>query len=308
MEILNFIYILVGILFLYLGGEWILNGTLSVADKLGVSKVFSSVVLMGFGTSAPELFVSMGATINGSVDIAIGNIMGSNIANILLVSGLGILICPLIKKLEFVGYESTFFILSAFIPALFSYFYGGMSQTIGWLVIGILFIYFFLASTRQKSVDFDYEEINISTPRTIAYLMSGLLLLVIGSHTLIQGAVNVAISFGVSQSIIGLSMVAIGTSLPEIATTISSARRGEGEMIIGNVLGSNLFNTLLVLGAISTYEWIDLTYDSFGVEMVIVPILSVLFVIGIYSGFLRRSMGIVALIGYALYIGSFISR
>ena len=303
---IDIVFIILGIGFLYLGGEGVLSGVLSVSMRLGMSKVLASVILIGFGTSAPEVFVSFNSILQNSPDIAIGNIMGSNIANVLLIGGLGLGLAPIIYKIQNIGYELIFFGISACIPLIAMLFFGGMVFKLSIICIGMLCIYFYLALKRPHTTDSDENFTEMPIFKSIIYTIGGLVLLVVGADVLISGAINIATKLGVSQAIIGVSMVALGTSLPEIATTISAARRHQGDMIIGNVLGSNLFNTLLVLGGVGLYQAIPIHPTEFMLEAVLIPIISIALIFIIQQQHLTRTVGIFALLTYGVYIASWV--
>ncbi len=301
---IDIIYIGLGIGLLYLGGELLLSGALSASVRMGISKVLASVVLMGFGTSAPELFVSFQAVIKDGTDIAVGNVMGSNMANILLIAGLGMLLAPLYHRISHIGTESVFFVVSAFIPLIAMGVFGGMAMAISVLGVLLLMVYFVLVLNRPYTTEPDTDFTHMSVYKIGLFVVGGLAMLVIGADVLINSAIAIATKLGVSQAIIGVSMVAVGTSLPEIATTISAARRQQGEMIIGNVLGSNLFNTLLVLAGVGLYQMIPISQADFLIETVVLPIISLILVGAIYTKKCIRITGICALCAYAVYVVS----
>ncbi len=306
MEIINIIFVALGILLLYCGGEWVLTSTLSFANKFSIPKVFSAVVLIGFGTSMPELFVSFSAVIDKSSSIAVGNVLGSNMANILLVMSIGILLSPIYKEVKFIGYESIFLIISAFLPLIAFYMFGLVNFTLGLLSVLGLFVYFYLACMRPNSDEIEEEIEDITTLKIFLFFVFGLGMLVMGSELLVYGAVGIATYLGISKAIIGVSVVAIGTSLPEISTAIASARKGQGTMIVGNVLGSNIFNIMIVLGGIALYENILISWNDFSVSMILIPIISILFVIAIYLNKLNRMFAILCLIIYIFYVYSWL--
>ncbi|MGB1361501.1 MAG: sodium:calcium antiporter [Alphaproteobacteria bacterium] len=302
MDLINFIYILIGIAGLYYGGEYILSSSLSFADKTGIPKIFSACVIIGFGTSAPELFVSLIAVGDGVSNVAVGNVLGSNIANILLVGSIGMIIYPMVTKVNNVVYEKVFLIISSLIPIIAYYLWGYIGFTLGLIMLVMLFTYFYLAMKRPNADEINEEIETMSWGKIFILFAISLGLLIVGSKVMIMGAVGIAQSFGISEAIIGLSIVAIGTSLPEIAATVASARRREGEMIIGNIMGSNIFNIMLVLATASVYKEITLPWNEFSTSMVMIPILSAIFVVLIYTKLLNRFFGILGLIAYSIYI------
>lgn len=304
---MDILYIIMGIGLLYFGGEWLLSGTLSASVRLGIPRVLASVLLIGFGTSAPELFVSFKAVLAGNTDIAVGNVMGSNMANILLIGGAGMVLAPIAHRMQSIGYEATFFGISSVIPLIAVCVFSGMTLGLGGVSLAILCVYFTLAITHPHHTHYgDDDFTHMPLWKIVVYVGVGIATLVIGADILIMGAVNLATTWGVSQAIIGVSMVAVGTSLPEIATTLSAARKGHGDMIIGNIVGSNMFNTLLVLGGVGAYTAFPIAYADFSVEIFAVPILSVILILAIYTNRLNRVFGGLLLGGYTAYIVSWI--
>ena len=299
---MDILYIIVGITLLYAGGEWVLTGALSAAEKLNIPKVLSAVVLVGFGTSAPELFVGVNAMIAGQADMSLGNVLGSNIANILLISGFGMVLAPMVHKIKYIGLETIFFIGSSFLLVALMFVYGGIYDETPLVMLFMILIYFVMAARRPCSDEMNEVIVKMSVMRIIGYLLSGFVLLLVGAESLIIGSVELAQYWGISQAVIGLSIIAVGTSLPELATTIAAARRNEGEMIIGSVLGSNIFNTLLILGAVTSIDYLDLSFEVFGYDILIGAILSIVFVCLMYMRKLTRPVGIVFLILYGLYV------
>ncbi len=306
MEMMNIMFVILGIVLLYYGGESVLTSSLSFAEKFSIPKVFSAVVLIGFGTSMPEFFVSFSAIIDKASSIAVGNVLGSNMANILLVMPIGLLLSPIYQKVKFVGYESIFLIISGFFPLVAFYMFGLVDFALGLVCIIGLFVYFYLASLRTNIDEIDGEVENMTSLRIFLLFMFGLLMLFIGSELLVRGAIGIATYLGISKAIIGVSIVAVGTSLPEISTAIASARKGHGSMIVGNVLGSNIFNILVVLGGVALYENILITWEDFSVSMILIPIISILFVFAIYFNKLNRLFAILCLLIYIFYIYSWL--
>ena len=306
MEIMNITFVILGIMLLYYGGEWVLNSSLSFAGKFSIPKVFSAVVLIGFGTSMPELFVSFSAVVDKASSIAVGNVLGSNIVNILLVMPIGLLLNPIYQKVKFIGYESIFLIISSFFPLIAFYMFGLVNFTLGLICILVLFLYFYLVSIRPNSDEIDEEIEDMTSLRIFLFFVFGLIMLIIGSELLVRGSIGIAIYLGISKAIIGVSIVAIGTSLPEISTAIASARKGHGSMIVGNVLGSNIFNILVVLGGVALYENILITWQDFSISMILIPIISILFVFTIYFNKLNRMFAILCLLIYIFYIYSWL--
>lgn len=250
------IQLVIGLGLLTYGAERLVHGASSVAFKLGLSPLVIGLTVVAFGTSAPELVVSVGATIAGNSDIAIGNVVGSNIANIALILGLTAMIRPMSIHLRILKKEIPIMIFVTFFTSIFI-----IGDEITRLEGALLFaglIAFIVYSIRSaKSVPADVKEqlieepeIDVDAPiwKSWFFIVLGLGLLVGGGELLVRGAVEIATLLGVSQVVIGLTVVAVGTSLPELATSAVAAFKGESDIAVGNVIGSNIFNMLCILG------------------------------------------------------------
>ncbi|MDG1349694.1 MAG: calcium/sodium antiporter [Crocinitomicaceae bacterium] len=300
-----YLLLLLGILLLLVGGDFLVKSAASLATKLKVSPFLIGVTVVSFGTSAPELLVSLKAATQGSTGIAIGNIIGSNVANLALVLGLTALIRPIEidpKKLR----------LSWFVMLIASLMFYGFSQDQlldqidGWFFIsGLLF--FLTLSIRYRDSSFTEEEIeNKLKPKLIPlYLILGAAGLYYGSELLVNNAVTIAKSFGISEFIIGISVVALGTSLPELVTSIIAILKGQSSISIGNLIGSNVFNIFAVLGITSIVN--PLQADAFLISIDLPVMLGVTLLTGLFllvSKRLGRLEGAILLGIYLVYIGS----
>jgi len=249
----------VGLAVLIAGAELLVRGSSRLAASLGVSPLLVGLTVVGFGTSAPELAVSLGASLKGTADIALGNVVGSNIFNVLFILGASALVAPLAVSQKLVRIDVPIMVgvfLAAFAMALD----GVVSRPEGGLLFCGIVLYLILcalASRReQESVRLEYERVfglekkNLAAHRVRlgAMVVAGLALLVLGARWLVVGAISIATALGVSELVVGLTIVAAGTSLPEVATSILASYRGEQDIAVGNVVGSNLFNILSVLG------------------------------------------------------------
>lgn len=300
-----YLLLLLGVLLLLVGGDFLVKSAASLATKLKVSPFLIGVTVVSFGTSAPELLVSLKAAAQGSTGIAIGNIIGSNVANLALVLGLTVLIRPIEidpKKLR----------LSWFVMLIASLMFYGFSQDQlldqidGWFFIsGLLF--FLTLSIRYRDSSFTEEEIeNTLKPKLIPlYLILGAVGLYYGSELLVNNAVTIAKSFGISEFIIGISVVALGTSLPELVTSIIAILKGQSSISIGNLIGSNVFNIFAVLGITSIVN--PLQADAFLISIDLPVMLGVTLLTGLFllvSKRLGRVEGFILLGIYLVYIGS----
>jgi cation:H+ antiporter len=246
-----------GLVLLVWSADRFVIGAAAIAHNLGVSAIIIGMVIMGFGTSAPEMFVAASASLGGNTSIAVGNAIGSNIANIALVLGVSALISPLVVESQTLRREFPVLILvSAAILALMwdrelgqidgAILLSGSLALVGWML--------WLAQKERSFGDPLEGEFEAELPRDMStkvatfWTIVGLIVLVVSAQLLVWGSVNVAQTFGVSELVIGLTIVAVGTSLPEVAVSVTGAIKGEDDIAIGNVIGSNLFNLLAVLG------------------------------------------------------------
>lgn len=266
--LLDFGLIAAGLVLLFIGGESLVRGSVAIAERIGLSKLIIGLVIVGFGTSTPELLVSVNAALGGSPEIALGNVVGSNIANILLIVGVSALILPI------TGWKRTA-VREALVAGLVALALFGLVQgqaiTIieGVALLGVLCVYL-LASywleRRETAANVfeqeaeEFEDIPIRRAWLAPILaLGGIALLVFGADLLVDGAVSIARAFGVPEAVIGLSLVAVGTSLPELATAIVAAIRRHSDIVLGNVIGSNIFNVLAILGATAVIQPIDIS-------------------------------------------------
>ncbi len=299
-----------GVGVLYYGAEWLVRGSARLSATLGVSPIVVGLTVVSFGTSAPELVVSTVAAFGGSPNLALGNVMGSNLANIGLILGLTSIIRPLEVHARVVWREAPIMLLvtAALIPLAWD---GILSRGDGMiLLIALIWYLVFVFQTvgdEAPEILGEYEDfMRASTARSTAVHLPDLLLivagsgsLVLGGYCIVEGALEVASALGISQVVIGLTVVAVGTSLPELATSLVAAVRQEADIAVGNVIGSNIFNVTAVLGVTSTLKPIEIPAGLIQREMVAVMLLSMLLLPVLRSGWLiRRWEGSLLLMGY----------
>ncbi len=249
----------VGLVILILGAELLVRGASRLALGFGISPLVVGLTVVAFGTSSPELAVSIGAAVSGQADIALGNVVGSNIANVLLILGLSAVITPLIVKQKLVRRDVPLMIGVSFLPLLFGW-DGKIGRLEGLLMATGIIAYtvFAIRTSRRESGDVQDEYAAEFGARggfeikrafvSIGLVVVGLGSLLLGAKWLVNGAVSIARALGLSELVIGLTVIAVGTSLPEVATSVVASLRGERDIAVGNVVGSNLFNILSVLG------------------------------------------------------------
>ncbi|HKM36872.1 MAG TPA: calcium/sodium antiporter [Thiopseudomonas sp.] len=260
MSMQMFIYLIGGFILLVIGAEVLVRGAARLAARFGISPLIIGLTVVAFGTSAPEMAVSTQSAFLGQGDIAIGNVIGSNIFNVLVVLGLSALIAPLLVSHRLVRIDVPIMIAAGFLAWLLAL-DGSYNRLDGLILFSCIIAYtsYLIISSLKawkagKAIDIDDEysaQVNPSRFASlinITYILAGLALLVIGSNLLVSGAVSLAQALGLSELVIGLTIIAVGTSLPELATSLIAAWKGERDIAVGNIVGSNLFNLLAVLG------------------------------------------------------------
>ena len=301
-----------GLVLLLFGGEFLVRGAVALADRLGVSHLVIGLTVVAAGTSAPELVVCLIAALEGSPGIAVGNVIGSNIANILLILGVAGLICVLPVNRRSLYRDGSVAIFAAILLAVISM-TGTIERWHGFLMLVCLVAYlgFCYRSDRrsrkaQASIDVEIEELAGKDRRLwllLLYLFGGLAGVLVGSELLVQGATEVARAAGVSEAIIGLTLVALGTSLPELATGIIAARHKHTDLALGNVLGSNIFNILAIMGVVAVTQPLAvpaeiIAFDLWAMLGVTIAFLAVAFL----ARRIGRPVAVVFLFAYAAYI------
>jgi cation:H+ antiporter len=251
----DLINLTIGLLLLYGGGEGLVRGSVSLGLRLGMSPLLTGLTIVAFGTSAPELMVSLQAALSGNGSLAVGNVVGSNICNIALILGISTLVRPIEVEARLVRHDVP--IMLACSVVLAAMLFNGVLTRVeaGILLTGLLvFIVYSIRDSRSSgpSTRKEFSEAirNGGKPLalSVVFMVLGIVALVWGGRIFVEGAVGVSRDMGIAPAVIGLSVAAVGTSLPELATSVVAAMRGYGDMAAGNVVGSNIFNTLSVLG------------------------------------------------------------
>jgi len=251
-----------GLVLLYFGAEWLVGSAARLATSFGIRPLVVGLTVVAYGTSSPELVVGIGAAVRGQGDIALGNVIGSNIANIGLILACAALIRPPSIDAALRGRELPVLVLAtALVPLLLIDGVVGLADGVGLVLLAIGYTVWMVRASRRPAADqaphiaaaADEAALGSVPERgrlaLVGFAILGLALLVAGGHFLVEGAVGIATRFGMSERVIGLTIVAIGTSLPELATSVIAAIRGHSDIAVGNVIGSNIFNVLLILGA-----------------------------------------------------------
>jgi cation:H+ antiporter len=292
-----------GLTLVYYGAEWLVKGGSAIAVRCKVPPLIIGLTLVAFGTSAPELFVSLDAALAGKGDIAVGNVVGSNICNILLILGLSALISPLgVNKVLF-RRDVPLMILSSLFITVLCFIQGGIGRVAGMILFAGIVIYTVVGiiEGRHEASQDAPPEVSISKVMSVVAVVAGLGALVLGARLLIKAAIFMATSLGVPDSIIALTVVAIGTSLPELATSVVAAIKGEADIAIGNVVGSNIFNILCILGLssiVSPIQCVGIDAVDFIVMTLIAVVLWPIMKTGLR---ISRIEGVFLLLSYAAY-------
>ena len=307
---MDFLGILFGIILLSYGGDLLTKSSIDISLKFSVPKIIIGMTVVSFATSAPELIVSLNATLDGLPSFAIGNVLGSNIANIGLVLGIITIIYPITLKQRFYSTDFPLLMISTALFYFIIYTDNQISRTEGFiLLISITAILFYLFIYQKKSISEFSEEIDnnkISITKSFFYILFSGSLLGLGSETLIKSAVSVANKFEVSERIISITMVAIGTSIPELAASIVASLKKQNDLSIGNLIGSNIFNLLVVIGVTSSIIPIGgIEKSTLFNDMLWVILFSAIILPLAYFGkrnVLTRKKGIILLVLYLTFI------
>ncbi|WP_419214118.1 calcium/sodium antiporter [Maribacter sp. X9] len=280
----NLIFILGGLTLLIAGGNWLLKAAVDLSLKLNIPKIVIGMTVVSFATSAPELIVSINAALDGFPDLALGNVVGSNIANLGLVLAITVLLSPIDVNRNFYTTDWPVMMLASLLFFFFIYFDGVIQQYEGIIMVVCLFLFLiYLLRFQKKAVVEELEEAVLSLPlyKTVLFLGLGGVALWGGSELLISGAVGMATAFGVSERIIAITIVSVGTSIPELAASVIAIIKKEKAISLGNLIGSNIFNILAVIGITSIITPINvvdqglLSNDIFwmlGISFLILPL------------------------------------
>lgn len=315
MDTVTFMYGLLGLALLGFGGDMLVRGAVGIAESLRVSPLFTGLVLIGFGTSMPELATSMDAAMRGSPGIALGNVIGSNIANMLLILGLTAVILPIAAEPESFRRDAPMLAMSTLVCVLISQTgqYGRVTGAVFIVALVAFLSYTYRAerAAEDASARLHHQEgalLARKPARTLrvsaSFALAGLALVVWGADLLVASSIAIAERLGVPESVIGLTVVAVGTSLPELATSLVAALKRETDIALGNVIGSNLFNILGILGLTALVSPVDVPpevarFDAWGM----LGVTALLLFFATTRARIERLEGAVFLLLYAAYIG-----
>ena len=306
---MSFILIIIGLVLLIKCADWFVDGCSNIAKSLGIPSLIIGLTIVAFGTSAPEAAVSITASIKGMNDISLGNAVGSNICNLLLVLGVSGLFGSLTAKRKIITRDFIYCIFSSIVLFILSFAFftsggttGVITQTNGLILLCFLSIYLYaLIGDALRSVRTTEEKTKFN-PKDIILIIIGIIGIILGGQLVVNSATEIANMLNISQNVIALTIIAIGTSLPELVTSVVASKKGEVDIAIGNVVGSNIFNIFFILGLSSAISPI-----SFGIESFIDIIFMTLSSIMVYLLLLKNKRignkkGIILLATYTLYM------
>ena len=302
--VLSAVLLLIGLVMLCFGGNWLVSGGVTIAKKFRISNFIIGMTIVAYGTSTPELAASLAAAGDHGA-IILGNIVGSNIANVGMVIGVAAILVPLAVHKSVLRKEIPIMLGVSALLVLLSI-DGEISQYDGILLLiglGIFVVYTFRSALKQreKSKDDTNPGQNNVYLKSIGLMGIGIILLYIGAILTVDNAVVIATEFGLSEKIIGLTVIAIGTSLPELITSIIAIRKGHSDIGIGNIIGSNIYNILMIMGVGASLGGVLITADVY-IDYAIMIIFSLSLLIGLKTQIINRTMGVILAAGYGLYL------
>ncbi|MDY0102982.1 MAG: calcium/sodium antiporter [Lentimicrobium sp.] len=289
---MSVVIFIIGLVLLILGSNWLVDGASSVARRFNISDLVIGLTIVAFGTSSPELVVNLIASFNGNTDIAIGNVIGSNVFNILVILGLTALVAPVAVKSTTTWKEIPFSILAVFVMAVMAndilldgYSVAEISRIDGIVLLSffLIFMAYTFALAKHSDPLFEAPPAKMGLPKSILFILLGLVGLFFGGKFIVDGAIDIARALGISEAVIGLTVVAAGTSMPELATSVVAAFKKNSDIAIGNVVGSNIFNIFLVLGLSATIRPIPFNVKS-NVDLMFLLAISILMLIFVFVG------------------------
>ena len=317
---MTYLLLIIGFIFLIKGAEFLVDGASSLAKKLKISNLVIGLTIVAFGTSAPELFVNLFASFNGTTDIAIGNIIGSNVVNTLFILGIAAVIYPLKVGSGTVWKEIPMSLLASIMVLIMAndLFVDGVdfnmltrSDGLALIAFFIIFLYYTFGIAQKSNADQEQSTIKTySSWVSAGLIVLGFLGLVIGGQWIVSGAVSIATSFGLSDALIGLTIVAVGTSLPELATSAVAAYKKNSDIAVGNVVGSNIFNIFWILGISSMIKPLPFK-PALNFDLWVVVGASVLLFLWMFLGkrhTLERWQGAIFILLYIVYIATIVIR
>lgn len=302
--VIQLLLLVVGFCLLMKGADWFVEGASAIADKFGIPQLVIGLTIVAIGTSLPEAAVSISAALKGSAEITIGNVVGSNIINVLIILGLTSAICAIPVQKSTVRYEIPFVIIVTAILALlglFDHTVGRIDGVLLWVLMGVYMVYLLKMAKKGTTSEEETKEKKLPVWKMLLMVVVGAVMIVLGSDVTVDAATQLATIFGMSERFIGLTIVALGTSLPELVTSVTAAVKGKADIAMGNIVGSNIFNILFVVGITAVIT--PVPYGSnFLVDSLVAIGAVVLLLLCVLKGKkLTRPGGLIMLVGYAAY-------
>ncbi len=310
--IVSIFFIIVGFALLVLGADWLVNGASRIAKKFHIPEIIIGLTIVSIGTSMPELFVSTTSALEGLSDMSIGNVVGSNLCNLLLILGLSTIIKPVKFQKETRLYEIPMCLVFTVIFIILCNTGGTINkvEAVLLLLLFLLFITYTIFMAKKQNSQEKQEEVKTQKKllpilKDILWIVLGVIGLKIGGDLAVNNAVNIANYFGVSEKIIGLTILAVGTSLPELVTSVTAAIKGNSDIAIGNIIGSNIFNMLLIIGVAAFINPIsyNFSYNMDLIVLVVATLILALFPVIPPKNEMSRANGIIYFLMYVGYIG-----
>lgn len=310
---MDIVFLLGGLIGLVVGGEMLVRGAVAAAERFGISPMIIGLTLVGFGTSSPELVTSIQAALAGSPGIAMGNVVGSNIGNILLILGIATLLMPIAVDPQVLKRDGTVLVLAS-VVCVVAVLLGDIGRTAGGTMITLLCVYLgvtlFLERRKSSPVAelYSAEATLVTAPtkslgKSLLIAGVGLVITILAARYLILGAVTLAQAVGLSETVIGLTIVAIGTSMPELVTSIIAVRKGQGDVAFGNIIGSNIFNILGILGITALVQPLSVPPEIAKLDIWVMSLATLALIIFARTGWqIGRREGLGLVLAYVVYV------
>ena len=308
--IIQVVLLLVGFVFLIKGSDFFVDGASSIAAILKIPTIIVGLTIVAFGTSAPEAAVSITSSLTGSNAMAVSNVIGSNLFNMLMVIGIAALLGDLLMEKSVLEKDLPFLVGITLLLAAFIVIGWNISTIEGIILLVILaaYIFYLIRSAGQSGATNYVEKPKLTTPKSILFIIVGLAGIILGGDMVVNSASSIAMALGMSETLVGLTIVAIGTSLPELVTSITALRKGENQLVIGNVVGSNIFNILFVLGASSAISQIPLDSSMLIDVLLMVGVTILCFIFGKTQEKYDKKEGIILVALFIAYMAFAIMR
>ena len=308
--IIQVVLLIVGFVFLIKGSDFFVDGASSIASILRVPTIIVGLTIVAFGTSAPEAAVSITSSLTGNNALAVSNVIGSNLFNMLMVIGIAALLGDLLMEKSVLNKDLPFLVGITILFAIFIFIGWNITNIEGiiLLVILIAYIIYLILNAKKSSESTIVEKPKLSLPKSIIFMIVGLAGIVLGGDLVVDSASAIALALGMSETLVGLTIVAIGTSLPELVTSLTALKKGENQMVIGNVIGSNIFNILFVLGASSAISAIPLSPSLLTDVLFMLAVTVLCFIFGKTQEKYDKKEGVILVVLFIAYMAFAILR